>query len=224
MATFVITKYTNEIPTLVLNPDQDHWGRGYSGHIGKDGKCLLDYAITWAQHNGISGDTEKAFGDFFKYALRTYVGPDQDSAELWIRRVDSGCQVNDWEIPRPHHDGQYWSKDLNSGRDQFKVGTVLLGPGTLLWDVDSTDEETRKKAQHIVGVKQYEMAKELDIQQDYGEPMATGEWTAAQLDALNVPRPQAQVGECIRWVIGDDERAAIHPEPDMSDMPQGRIL
>lgn len=132
-----------------------------------------------------------------------------------------GQQADDWKVPRPHHDGWYWDKNLDNGREQFKIGAVLLGPGTLLCDTDSLDEERRKKAHSIVSRECWDKAKELDLPSD---DIAVRQWIADELDKLEVPRFMPRRGECIRWIVGDDQKAGIHSEPDMSDMPKGRIL
>lgn len=43
-------------------------------------------------------------------------------------------------------------------------------------------------------------------------------------DLKDVPTRSLTVGEMAVWVVGDPSRSAIHSEPDMSDMPSGRIL
>lgn len=82
MPSVVATKYTEEVPVLTLDESIDGYYVGYTGHMGKDGELLLQHALEWARKNGIQGDIEKAFGDFIRYAMKTYVLPDQTSAEL----------------------------------------------------------------------------------------------------------------------------------------------
>lgn len=220
MKLFIVAKYSDNVPVLGLDPEAGH-GQSYIGHMGKDGELLIERVLAWAAESGIIGDFEKALRDFFEYAKKTYIQPDQTSVGLTLRKVNAGAQVDEWKIPRPHHDGWYWDPKLNNGREQFKIGTVLLGPGTVLWDVESMDEETRKKAQHIIGKQYHERQRENDAT---ASEMELRQWATDELDKLGVPRVQPKQGECIRWVVGDNDNAAIHSEPDMSDMPTGRIL
>lgn len=118
-----------------------------------------------------------------------------------------------WDIPRPHqdHDGRYWQ--LAEGDEAIvKLGAVLLGPGTIFY-------EPFAEGHTMVSLA---MRKEkLDEEGWAEEELRT--WLAKEFD--NVPIRQAKVGEVAIWAAGtDDERAAIHSEPKMNDMPDGRIL
>ena len=48
------------------------------------------------------------------------------------------------------------------------------------------------------------------------------EWLTQEL--ADIPSRQLQVGEIAKWRVGTSNTSAIHSEPPMSDMPEGRIL
>lgn len=203
MSTFEITAYTETLPNIHLDTASDS----------------QDSDATWIGHTGQNdADVEGAFSRFFQYARKTYMFPDQDPACLTLRKV---MFDDEFKIPRPHHDGRYWGKELNAGREAFKVGTVLCGPSTLFWDTSKSNSEVAAKVQHLIAEEMYKRAREAGTD---AMDLSVREWATEKLQEMGVPIVRLKSNECVRWVVGDGERAAIHSEPDMSDMPNGRVL
>lgn len=222
MSTFEIVSYTSDTsaPEIKLDLQAGSRAADYMGHMGKGGQLAIQHISNWASEIVLSGDVKEAINAFFHFAKQKYFFEDQDSIWITLRFVTSNDRH---KIPRPHHDGRYWSKELDEGREQFKAGTVFCGPGTLFWSTKGMSEEKVKQVQHIVSTEQLEKARELGVE---AAPLhhSIRQWTADKMEELEVPCVQVNKGECVRWVVGDKERAAIHSEPDMSDMPEGRLL
>lgn len=218
MSTFEIQTYTKTVPALQLDKEIGGRATTWMGHIGKDGEFMLKHAVQWALDSGISGDVQQAFENFFTYARKNYFLPSQDSVSITLRKVISS---DNYEVPRPHHDGLYWRKDLNKGREVFKIGTALCGPGTLFWDTSDLDEETKKSVQQLVSNAARERAKQKGVE---AEDTNIRKWATAELDRMGVQVVTLNNCQCVRWVVGDDEKAGIHSEPDMSNLTGGRVL
>lgn len=218
MSTFEIARYAQEVLPLVLEEEFGDQDESWMGHIGKDGNLMLNSAIEWARKSGVSGNVEEAFERFFTYARKAYLFEDQDSVCITLRKAVSG---EDFKVPRPHHDGCYWDEEINAGRLPFKVGTVLCGPSTLFWETSGLDKEVARKAQLLISTEMDERARELDLT---AEDVEIRKWAVERLGKMGVPIVLLKKGECVRWVVGDGERAGIHSEPDMSHMPEGRLL
>lgn len=218
MSTFEIVQYTPTLPALKVDAESGVSALSWTGHIGKDGRFMLRNAVQWATDSGITGDVEKAFESFFTCARKTFMFQDQDSVMITLRTVISS---QSYKIPRPHHDGTYWDKKLNAGRVPFKIGTVLCGPSTLFWDTSSLEKEAEMKVQYLIST---EMHQRVDKMGTDTQDIEIRKWATEQLEEMGVPIVRLKKGECAKWVVGDSEKAVIHSEPDMSDMPDGRIL
>lgn len=164
------------------------------------------------------GQVKEAFEAFFTYARANFFTPTQDSVFMKISVEE---KTDDWKIPRIHHDGVYWDTDLNGGMEQYKVGTVLCGPGTLFWDTSNVSLEMAKRAHEVVGPGMRAKADELKSDRC---DLQVRKWAKDELETLEIPVVSARAGECVRWIVADSERAAIHAEPDMSNMEEGRLL
>lgn len=191
--------------------------------MGRDQGSLEAKAIKWCiGEGGVQGDIKSALHDLLDFARSKCFRSDQDSLWLEIRLTHSSP---DWKIPRPHQDGRYWKVELNKpGQEVFKVGAVLCGPGTLFWDVNTVDEAAREKAHCIVNEGMREK-RQLEgwSSQDRADEFKLREWmTTALRDLVEIRSPAS--GEAVVWNVATDDTSAIHSEPDMSDMPDGRIL
>jgi hypothetical protein len=121
-------------------------------------------------------------------------------------------QQDTFDTPNPHHDGddgKYWDKQPGDP-EIFKLGTVLLGPGTVFYDTDDPGAHwalTEGRKQKV-------------------EQGATRQQIREWLDEGFKPVEKRSVkpGEIARWVVGNDCKGTIHSEPNMSNMPNGRIL
>lgn len=124
-----------------------------------------------------------------------------------IQRANNG-----FDLPRPHHDGDdvpYWNK--TTGEHILKYGAVLLGPGTIFCEVPSKHDAHRTVIEGVAE-KQTQGWSSDKIR----------EWLKQEL--ADIPSRQLQVGEIAIWRVGTPNTSAIHSEPPMSDMPDGRIL
>lgn len=218
MSTFELATYTELPPSIHLDEASGDDEVTWMGHVGNDGSFMLQAAVQWAAKSGITGEIDKAFSRFFDYARKTYMFPDQDSVCLFLRKVMSN---DEYKIPRPHHDGIYWDEKLNAGRQSFKIGTVLCGPSTLFWDTSHLTDEKARKVQHMIASEMRERARVAGT--DVND-LAIREWATGKLQEMGAAIVRLKANECARWVVGDRGKAAIHSEPDMTDMPDGRLL
>jgi hypothetical protein len=218
--TYRFEQFTDKSIDLRLPEDADSQSFTW---MGRDHASLAHKASTWCtEQGGVKGDIKSALQDLLDFARKKCFRRDQDSFWLEIRLTHSSPR---WKIPRPHQDGRYWSPDLNkAGEDVFKVGTVLCGPGTLFWDVNSVDEATKEKANWVVneGMREKRQAEGWS-QESAEDELKLRDWQAATLKDLVGIRSPA-LGEAVIWNVGTNDTSAIHSEPDMSDMPDGRIL
>ncbi|KAK9895030.1 hypothetical protein P389DRAFT_172599, partial [Cystobasidium minutum MCA 4210] len=222
MSTFEIVKYRDTKPDLKLNLTGQGRSKTYMGHMGTDGSFALQHILDWAKEHDLvqQGDLHELLSDFFKFAKEKYFHSDQDSIHIVVRFQTSN---DEFKIPRPHHDGWFWSTDLNKGREQYKVGTCFVGPGTLFWSTEGMNEDKTKEVQRIGRIDSHEHAERAG-QEIPAEYRTAREWQNDKLKRLQVPTVVPNNCECVRWVMGDADRAAIHSEPDMSDMPEGRLF
>lgn len=204
------------------------------GYMGLNkGQDLVEHAAQWCIEMGVQGDIHQALGEFFRHSTKKYIKANQTALHFVIRLQES---YDGYVTPRPHHDGSYWPTRLNDVDDDrtltpaFKVGTVLCGPGTLFWDVDaaSVSPKGRGEAKEYIAHEPYrrEALERQDLSKD---ELKKAELQLRKMDTqklvdLDIPVIQLEPGQAARWIVGDGERAVIHSEPDMSSMPNGRIL
>ena len=190
----------------------------YFGHY--DRALIVDRFVEFAKANGVEGDIEHALDTFLEHAEGAYILPEQ--VAVWAS-FQMMCQTDEWRIPRPHQDGEYWDSSLDGPGAMlpFKVGTVLAGPSTLFWDPQGCSNEDQRAAYSIVANEMYSRAKALGISHS---SVGIREWVTAELDKRGLKTVAPTCGQAARWTVASDEHAAIHSEPDMSCMPDGRVL
>ncbi|KAL7008838.1 hypothetical protein EMMF5_001584 [Cystobasidiomycetes sp. EMM_F5] len=158
--------------------------------FGMNNECLAQLAADWLEKHGVRG--------FFSGSTQL-----AHTAVAFTARIHGSS--NAFEIPRPHHDGDdvpYWN--ASSGEDIIKLGTVLVGPGTIFYHVADNDplhDVVNKGAQEQrdAGKSEYQVRR----------------WVADHFD--NVPTTQLRVGELGAWRVGTKYTSAIHSEPSTSD-------
>ena len=163
---------------------------------------------------GVEGDIETHLSALLEHARETNFRKEQTCFWITIRIT---VNMDDWKIPRPHHDGTYWPAHLDDGLPVFKVGACIVGPGTLFWDAHENDVE----AHEIVSTRTFERVREKGVNYPDEE---IRQWAAEELEKLGTKKIQPKIGEAAMWIVASDTLAGIHSEPDMSDMPDGRIL
>lgn len=212
MPSFVFSRYIASPPPIQVPADTQYCHKAYYGF---DNASVPAQFAQWCAAIGVVGDVEAHLSALLLHARQTYLRPDQTCYWLEMRVTQSN---KGHVIPRPHHDGKYWSSELNKADEEiFKVGTCLVGPGTVFWDA----HEDNEAAQDIVGRQMMEKVRENGLRTT---DKAIDQWAADELDKLAVRMVQPELGEAAKWVVADDKRAGIHSEPDVSDMPHGRIL
>jgi hypothetical protein len=220
-----IFKYAevNDVPALRVDAIEQYQDIDWMGEMGKNGSFMEASALQWFEEHGVTGSIQVALHQFLAFARENFMFQDQDSVFM---KLAIETATDEWVTPRLHQDGIYWDEELNSmdedgmRRGQYKIGTVLHGPGTLFWDTSKVSNEQAKRANDIVNI---EMTKKAEEKDDVKEADIRA-WARDRLKELGVPVLSATSGECVRWIVGEDEKAAIHAEPDMRDMPNGRVL
>lgn len=98
---------------------------------------------------------------------------------------------------------------------------MLAGPGTLFWDTPRCTEDVSQAAHKLISTEMYEKARAVD-----GTAMdqKTREWAHRGLEKLGVGIVTVTRGQAVRWIVGSEEHAGIHSEPDLSELPNGRVL
>lgn len=170
---------------------------------------------SWCLAAGVVGDVATQLSALIDYARERYMRPDQTCFWLDVRVTQSneGCVV-----PRPHHDGRYWPSSLQKeGEEAFKVGTCFVGPSTIFWEA----HEDNRDAHELVSKRACEKVRTRGLRLPDEEIQ---QWAADELDKLGVKRVQPKPGEAAMWIVSSNARSGIHSEPDMSDMPNGRVL
>lgn len=194
-----------------------------------DSNILARMASSWfSRLKIIKGDMETPLCNLIDFAKTTYFRADQTS--LWLE-IRVGLSDPRYSVVRPHMDGPFWDSGLNkSDESAFKVGAVLCGPATLLWDVNSVSEEVRDKANWLVNHGLHQKRKVegwptddyVGSNTEYDFKLRT--WVAKELAKLGVKVQTAHAGEAVMWKVRSSDLPAVHSEPDMSHMPNGRIL
>ena len=194
-----------------------------------DSDVLARMASSWfSRLKIIKGDMETPLHDILDFTRTKYFREDQKS--LWLE-IRAGPSDPRYSVARPHMDGPFWISELNEpGEDALKVGAVLCGPATLLWNVNSVSEEIKDKANWLIndGVHQKRTVEDWPIDDYIGsnteQDFKLRTWLAEQLAELGIKIQTADIGEAVMWKVRSSDLPAIHSEPDMSHMPEGRIL
>ena len=211
MPSFETSVYTADPPRLHVprtTPQQWH------SHFGRDSPQLAQSFADWCSSVGVIRDTGTHFERLLDHARATYFRPEQSC--LWLEaRITHSSEL--YTVPRPHHDGQFWDLELCKGKDMFKVGACFFGPCTVFWNADEDNKEAHGLVTHILEKKAEREG--LDRQ-----GMELRKWATDGLQELGVGTVQPALGQAVRWIVGSRTKAAIHSEPDASDMPDGRIL
>ena len=159
--------------------------------------------------NGARGQLRAALLHFLRNCQKNHFRFEHQAVCLSVR-IER--QQDTFSVPNPHHDGhdgKYWESKLGDPAI-FKLGTVLLGPGTVFYN--TTDPDVHR------AVSEGRQEKETG-----GEPETSiREWLAAVTSTVD--KHYMQPGQLARWTVGNDCKGAIHSEPDMSNIPGGRIL
>jgi hypothetical protein len=179
-------------------------------HFGYNLDHAIYYAVQWATQNGIKGDFERALKEFAGHARTRYLTAQRSSICLTVRIERQNTAYN---IPNPHHDGddgKYWQAKPGDPAI-IKIGTVLLGPGTVFYGTDDPD-------MHFAVRQSYEQQLIAN-----GTPAKHQQRSALCEKLQGAETYQISRGEMACWVVGPNT-STIHSEPDMSVMPGGRIL
>lgn len=214
---FQIEQYTTTPCDVVLPDYARNAATVYFGFIVPH---MVDAATAFAEKHGIHGDFRTAITQFLDFAKDHYLGPEHPCGCLWVRFTVSS---DDWQTQRPHLDGWYWDPKLDEpGKETFKVGTCFVGPGTLFFDVSKCKSDAEAaQAIRTVDTDYYERMKATGVD---AFDIDLRKWAQTQLSDMGVKPVQVPPNHCVRWVVGDQEKAAIHSEPDQSNMPKGRVL
>jgi hypothetical protein len=211
MPSFQLSEYISNPPTLKVPKATGNTAHDFYGF---DSDSVAVGLSEWCKSIGVEGDVKAHLSALLSHARKLYFRKEQTCYWITIRITQS---MDEWKIPRPHHDGTYWSGDLKDDKPAFKVGACLVGPGTIFWDAHEKDTE----AHEIVSSRTFEKVREKGVEYPDEE---IRQWAAEELDKLGVKQIQPKIGQAAMWIVGSHTSAGIHSEPDMSDMPNGRIL
>lgn len=170
---------------------------------------LSSRAEGWLYRNGVRGQIRAALVHFLQNCQRHHFRFEHQAVCLSLR-IER--QQDIFNTPNPHHDGddgKYW--DAKPGDpEMFKLGTVLLGPGTVFYDTDDPSAHWALT----------EGRKEKAAQGESDQKIR--EWLDEGFKA--VEKRSVRPGEIARWSVGNDCKGTIHSEPNMNNMPDGRVL
>jgi hypothetical protein len=172
--TFEIFRYTEtsqddpETSLKIIDVPEGHAQvtLNWMGETRKDPLFMLDRITTWAIEHGIAGPVKQELTAFIDYTRKKFVYEDQTAAWISIlQQFSNGNRI----IPRPHHDGTFWNAEFNAQdaktgeiREQYKIGTVLIGSHTLFWDVgdlSNHNNKNGKEAQKLVATGLFQKMK-----------------------------------------------------------------
>lgn len=122
-----------ETPSLPIEPPTEL----DFNFFGKFASSLARDAAAWLYDNGVVGDCLTPLERFLTEARTQHRRDGQDCFAFTVR-IER--ERPDFDIPNPHHDGddgRYWNVELGREGQEidapFKLGMVLLGPGTVFY-------------------------------------------------------------------------------------------
>lgn len=217
---FEFSEYTNTPKVVRRPPTAESHGFSFFGHY--DSASLLPLLTEFCTSHQTEGEVRGAIKDFLDHFDSKHHLPEHTN--VWASLRLEGA-TDRWRITRPHQDGSYWDSDLDlNGPDgvlPFKVGTVFAGPGTLFWDLPHCTEAISVAAQKLISTGMYERIRAVEANTLDPE---IREWAHAELEKLGVGIVRVRPGQAVRWIVGNKEYAGIHSEPDLSELPDGRVL
>lgn len=170
---------------------------------------LANKAESWLYTNGVRGQIKAAVLHFLDNCQRHHFRFEHQAVCLSLR-IER--QKDTFNVPNPHHDGddgRYWDRQPGDP-DIFKLGGVLLGPGTVFYETDDPSAHWAVKE-----------GRKKKSEQGWTEKQIR-EWLDEGFRPVG--KRHIRPGEIARWIVGNDCKGAIHSEPNMSDMPGGRVL
>ena len=213
MHPFEITEYLPDPPADIRVPKDI--GNQHHEYFGRDVSSLAQVLSDWLVGLGVEGDVHSHCVALLDHARKECKKANQDC--IWLTTRMTPLSSDTYNIPRPHHDGNFITASLRDGEPVYRVGATFVGPGTLLWNASEDDKE----AHELVSTKAYArmLAENLDhMDEGLRRSLAVG------LEEMGIEKVQPSPGQAVKWIGGTDGVPAIHSEPDMSDMPDGRIL
>lgn len=126
----------------------------------------------------------------------------------WVT-VRSSHDVDEFDIPRWHQDGYFYSP---YDRPQYKIGIVLKGPGTLfcsLSDEGRTEFNTIQSSIPLTPDMSPDEIKAKTIELQYLLAQLIEKYKARK----EAPVYQGETNSGIIFIVGDENSAAIHSEP-----------
>src|ERR1700722_2063984 len=118
-------------------------------YLGLYHPSLPAAAAAFCDAHGVTGDVLTPLSAFISHVYVNHLLPCQNSCWLCIRLH---MPSPDFDIPRWHSDGSYWTEELADGTlmPVYKYGTCLSGPSTLFLQhtphiVEVLDEADKKR-------------------------------------------------------------------------------